>query len=199
MDALQFLNSRRSVRHFKPGRIPRPVIERLLKTACQAPSAHNRQPWRFLVLEEMQAKAQLVEAMQSGFKRDLEEDGLEPQEIEQRLSRSRDRIMSASAAVVLCMDPLVMDAYPDETRQTAERLMAVQSTALAGGTLLLAAHAEELGAVWICAPLFAQRAVREAFELPDSWEPQALVLIGYPAQLPEPRLRRPLDEVVRYR
>jgi coenzyme F420-0:L-glutamate ligase/coenzyme F420-1:gamma-L-glutamate ligase len=64
---------------------------------------------------------------------------------------------------------------------------------------LLAAHAEELGAVWICAPLFAQEAVREAFELPDSWEPQALVLIGYPAQLPEPRLRRPLDEVVRYR
>lgn len=196
---MQFLMSRQSVRHFKPGVISRQVTERMLKVACQAPNAHNRQPWRFLVLEDLQGKQQLVKAMEPGFKRDLEQDGLLQEEINRRLARSRDRILGASLAVVLCMDPSVMNSYPDQKRQSAERLMAIQSTALAGGTLLLAAHAEELGAVWICAPLFAQEPVRKAFALPQSWEPQALVLIGYPAGMPDPRSRLPLEEVVLYR
>jgi nitroreductase len=97
--------------------------------------------------------------------------------------------------VLLCLDMTEMDHYPDPDRQRAEFLMAVQSVAMAGENLLLAAHAEGLGAVWICAPLFAQETARASLDLPRSWEPQGLLLIGRSAKVPEPRPRKPLEEV----
>ena len=73
--------------------------------------------------------------------------------------------------------------------------MAAQGTAMAGQNLLLAAHQAGLGAVWMCAPLFAPETVRRALELPREWQPQGLVLLGYPAKKPPPRARRPVEEV----
>jgi nitroreductase len=94
------------------------------------------------------------------------------------------------------MDISDMDQYPDLKRADTERTMAVQSTANAGVTLLLAAHAEGLGGVWNCGPLVAPRAVISALDLPATWEPQALFLIGRPAETPEPRTRKPVKEIV---
>jgi nitroreductase len=56
-------------------------------------------------------------------------------------------------------------------------------------------HAEGLGAVWTCAPLFAPDALNDALHLPDRWEPQALILIGFPTRTPVARERIPLAEV----
>ena len=77
--------------------------------------------------------------------------------------------------------------------------MAMQSTAAAVQNLLLAAHDAGLGACWVCAPLYCPEAVRQALELPEDWEAQALVTLGYPAQAKTPAPRRPMAEVVCYR
>ena len=69
--------------------------------------------------------------------------------------------------------------------QRLEWLMAAQSTALALGNLLLAAHHEGLAACWMCAPLFAPDIVRDVLDLPADWEPQALITLGYPAETRE--------------
>ncbi len=50
----------------------------------------------------------------------------------------------------------------------------------------------------MCAPLFAQEAVASALDLPTSWEPQGLVLLGWPAGPGKFRERRSLDEVAVY-
>jgi nitroreductase len=92
-----------------------------------------------------------------------------------------------------------MDEYPDRERKRAEYRMAVQGVAMAGENLLLAAHAHGLGACWMCAPLFAQEVVATALNLPSTWEPQGLVLLGWPAGPGKIRERRPLDEVATYR
>jgi F420 biosynthesis protein FbiB-like protein len=75
-----------------------------------------------------------------------------------------------------------MDRYPDEKRSRNEYLMAVQSTAMAVQNLLLAAHAEGLGACWMCAPLFCPDVVSAELDLPADWQPQALITLGYPAE-----------------
>lgn len=195
----EFLRSRRSVRHFLPQPVPSDVVERIIDTAIWAPSAHNRQPWRFVVLTTPDARTSLVESMGAEFRRDLLADGLTHEEAETRLEHSRRRIMDAPVAILLCMEPSKVDGYPDETRQRFENLMAVQSVALAGGMLLLAAHAEGLGGVWMCAPLFAPSSVCMALGLPLEWQPQGLLLLGYPAEIPSPRPRKPLVEVVTYK
>jgi F420 biosynthesis protein FbiB-like protein len=191
---LDFLHSRRSVRRFLAREIPPETVERILEIASWAPSAHNRQPWRFAVLAAQEARVRLAEEMGADFRRDLAEDGLEPEEIDARVQRSCRRIVEAPLAIVLCLDPVDFDHYPDSERQAAEHRMGVQSTALAGGWLLLAAHAEGLGGVWVCAPLFAPQAVRRALGLPPGWEPQALLLLGYPERIPEPRPRKPSSQ-----
>jgi nitroreductase len=92
-----------------------------------------------------------------------------------------------------------MDHYADKRRDQAERTMALQSVSLAGGQLLLAAHAEGLGACWMCGPLFAPQAVREALRLPADWEPQALIVLGWPAEQPTPPGQRSPDDSVIWR
>ncbi len=195
---LDFLRSRRSVRHFLPVPVPEDVVKRILETAVYAPSAHNRQPWRFVVVQTREAKTKLADQMGTAFRGDLMADGVPEAQANEQVERSRCRILEAPLVAVLCLDLAEMDAYPDERRRKAEHIMAVQSAALAGGTLLLAAHAEGLGGVWVCAPLFAPEAVRQSLELPAGWEPQGMLLIGFPAKISEFRPRRAIGEVCRF-
>jgi coenzyme F420-0:L-glutamate ligase/coenzyme F420-1:gamma-L-glutamate ligase len=195
---LEFLCSRRSVRRFLPQPVDAQLLERLLETATWAPSAHNRQPWRFAVLSTVEAKTLLADEMAVDFRKDLLSDGLSSEEVDKLVARSRNRIIQAPVVILLCLDPTVGDTYPDPDRQQAEYIMGVQGVAMSGSTLLLAAHAEGLGGVWVCSPLFAKETVRKALDLPDIWEPQGMLLLGYPAAVPEPRPRRPLQEVTRY-
>jgi len=137
--------------------------------------------------------------MADEFRRDLRADGLKESEVEARISRAIDRLIQAPAVVVLCCTMSDMTRFADARREQAERTMVLQSVSLAGGQLLLAAHAEGLGACWMCGPLFAPQAVREVLRLPDDWEPQALIILGWPAERPTPRDRRSLDDTVIWR
>lgn len=195
---LVWLKNRRSVRRFLSQEVPRGLIEQILTAATWAPSAHNRQPWRFAVIAAAQHKTRLAQALGEAFRRDLTKDGLPEQEIAAQVERSRQRIQQAPVVILLCLDHAAGDIYPDEKRQQAEYLMGVQSATLAGGYLLLAAHAVGLAGVWMCAPLFAPAAAQQALDLPEAWEPQALILLGYPAQIPPARRRRPIEEIARF-
>jgi coenzyme F420-0:L-glutamate ligase / coenzyme F420-1:gamma-L-glutamate ligase len=196
IDLHTFLRSRRSIRRFKADPVPDSVIEHILTTATYAPSAHHRQPWRFAVLIELSAKTKLADAMAKEFQRDLEADNLAPDDLKKKVTRSRERIMHAPVVIILSVDMSDMDTYPDTRRKKAEYIMASQSAANAGMQLLLAAHAEGLGSVWVCSPLFAQEVVQNVLDLPKSWEPQAMYFLGYSAEIPEARERKPLETVV---
>ncbi len=187
----EFLRTRRSVRRFQLRPVPEAALQRILETAVHAPSAHNNQPWRFAVLTSHGSKETLAEAMTADFRRDLARDGMPEDELALRIERSRSRIVAAPLVIVLCMDASGMDSYPDAVRQQAETTMAIQSTALAGLQLMLAAHAEGLASVWTCGPLFTPETVRKVLELPAGWLPQAMFFVGYPAETPREKTIRP--------
>ena len=194
-DLHTFLRTRRSVRRFKSDRVPDSVIQTILATATYAPSAHNRQPWRFVIVEDSSARKRLAEAMAVDFQRDLESDNVPPEKIQAQVTRSKERITSAPVAILLCLDMSEMDSYPDKRRTKAEFRMTVQSVAAAGMQLLLAAHAEGLGGVWACWPLFAQETIQKTLSLPESWEPQGMVFLGFPMNVPEARERKSLQDI----
>ena len=60
---LTLAKGRQSVREFAQAPVDDESIERLLRAACLAPSAHNRQPWRFVVVRDAQRRAALANAM----------------------------------------------------------------------------------------------------------------------------------------
>lgn len=195
---MEILFSRRSIRRYRPEPIPRALLEQVLEAALWAPSAHNRQPWRFCVVESEAVRERLARAMGDRLRHDLEADGVDEVAIAADMARSYARITAAPAAIALCLTMADMDRYPDARRSGNEFLMAAQSTAMAGQNLLLAAHDLGLGACWMCAPLFAPDVVRDALDLPDDWQPQALLTLGYPAEV-KTKTRHPLEKMTLWR
>ncbi len=181
MELLEAIHARRSVRRYAGRTVSAEVVERLLTAATWAPSAHNRQPWRFVVLEDAAVKERLARAMGDKLRFDRLADGDPAHVVETDARRSYARMTGAPVIVAVCLTMADMDKYPDPRRKKAEYLMAVQSVAMAVQNLLLAAHGEGLGACWMCAPLFCPEVVREALSLPGDWEAQALLTLGYPA------------------
>lgn len=199
----EIVHSRRSTRRYSSRPIEKAILERLLEAARWAPSAHNRQPWRFCMVTSAETKQALSEAMGKQWERDLTTDGADQEMIERRVTISRMRVTGAAALLVVALSMEEMDVYSDDKRNQAEWVMAVQSTALACENLLLAAHSYGLGACWMCAPLFVPELVRSVLDLPESWQPQALITLGYP--MPEypseekVKIRAPIESRVMWR
>jgi len=190
------ISRRRSVRRYLQLPVNQAAIERMLVAATLAPSAHNRQPWRFAVVEDADLKDKLAKAMGQRLRADRLADGDKPKDIDGDIVRSYARITEAPVVILACVDTSDMDAYPDDRRRTAEHLMAAQSTAMAVQNLLLAAQAEGFGACIMCAPLFCPDTVADALRLPNGWQAQMLVTIGVPASTGKTRPRLPLEKMV---
>ncbi len=184
---LDFLRTRRTVRIFRPEPISSEIVAEMLRVAVFAPSAHNLQPWRFVILESEAARRRLAEALSTALRRDMQAQGALESAIEARVSRSRRRLLEAPLAILLCRDRAARRAETQE-----EEIMGIQSVAAAGLQLLLAAHAFGLGGNWICWPLYAPAETRQALDLPAEWQPEALFFFGYPAETPVTPERIPI-------
>jgi F420 biosynthesis protein FbiB-like protein len=194
----EIVNTRRSIRVFEDRPVPEKILDKLLQTAVLAPSAHNAQHWRFVVMTKGEDKLKFAERMGIDYRDALLAGGMSEADVEERAEARKQRIGGAPVIVLLCLDTADVRNFNDTTRDDGDYIMGVQSVALAGGHLLLAAHAEGLGAVWICAPLFAPERVREALDLPENWIPQGMISLGYPAEDPKVKEMKPLKEVVRF-
>lgn len=197
------IRQRRSVRRYADRPVADDLVWQLLAAAHWAPSAHNRQPWRFVWLRAGPLRQRLAVAMAERWEADLLADGEregrdDPAEAARRAAISQQRIIHAPVVLLPCLDLDTLDRYPDPDRQRAEWQMGVQSVALACQNLLLAAHHLGLAACWLCAPIFCVDVVQRVLDLPPSWQPQALLTIGYPsADAPRVKPRHDLAGHVR--
>ena len=185
------IRQRRSVRKYLPKKISNEIVTEVLAAASWAPSAHNSQPWRFIVLDDASVKRRLADAMADAWAKDLQRDGVTVEAI-----KRAERVERFAAAPVLILACLTMDGlrkFPDAERQVCERDLAVQSFGGALQNLLLAAHAKDLGACWFCAPAFCKETVRKILKIPDAVEPQAFVAMGYPAEKPQVPIKKLLE------
>ncbi|MGA3191788.1 MAG: nitroreductase family protein [Candidatus Bathyarchaeia archaeon] len=62
MDVLEAIRIRKSIRKYRPEPIPNEKLETILEAARLAPSAANRQPWRFVVVEDGERRKALARA-----------------------------------------------------------------------------------------------------------------------------------------
>ena len=194
MDAVELIKTRRSIRNFKPVKVSREVVNAILDLAKWAPSAHNAQPWRIIVIDDDAVKAKLATAMGRAWLSDMLKDGVPRSKAEEIVEvESWQRITESPVVLIACLSMEDMHKYSDRRRQKAEYLMGVQSVSAYIQNLLLLAHYYGLGACWVCAPLFCQNTVRKALGLPREIEPQAMVIMGYAAENPEPPPRKPLE------
>jgi nitroreductase len=165
MDALEAILTRYSIAKVKPDRLPRAIIEKLLHAAVQAPNHYRVRPWHFVVLTG-KSRAALGEVMAQSLKQqhpDVPEAGME----KERLKPLRAPVLIA-VGVDKSADPRVLE------------IENICSVAAAVENILIAAHAEGLGAMWRTGPAARDPEVKKFL----NFEPDQLVLgfvyIGYP-------------------
>jgi len=189
---VDLIKRRRSIRKFSPRQIESAVVREVLEAARWAPSAHNAQPWRFIVLTNDALKRDLAEAMAAAWLADMTKDGVAVEVRANMAKTSVERFTRAPVLVVACLTMNDMAKYADEPRQRCERDLAVQSLGAAVQNMLLVAHAKGLGACWFSAPIFCKDIVRKVLRMPKDVEPQALIVLGYQAEKPKAPSRKPL-------
>jgi coenzyme F420-0:L-glutamate ligase/coenzyme F420-1:gamma-L-glutamate ligase len=195
LSLLDIIKDRRSVKEYSSKEVSEEVLFRILEAGRWAPSAHNAQPWRFIVIRDSALKQKLAEDMASRWDEDLRKNRILREHRESLIKASVERFGNAPVVIVACLTMEDMDEYPDDRRKKIEYVMAVQSVAAAIENVLLAAHGEGLGSCWFCAPLFCLDVVRKTLRIPKHVDPQALIILGYPASKPNPPPRKPLEDI----
>lgn len=195
-DLAAVIRGRRSVRAFLPDPVPGEVVRNAIEAAGWAPSPHGRQPWRFAVVERPERRAGLAEAMAATWDEQLRLDGQDEAIVRIRLEKSKQRLVEAPVLVIACLYLADLDVYPDQDRQEAERLMAIQSFGAAVQNFLLSVYAAGFDAGWMCAPLFCPEVVRDYLGLDAGLIPHALLPVGRAAKDPVRRARLPMGELI---
>lgn len=111
----------------------------------------------------------------------------------EELERIYKRPFFTQAPLVICICNLHAQAW---TRKFDNANYGHVDATIAMDHLVLAAAEQGLGTCWIAA--FDPVATKEILGLPDGVEPVAITTLGYPADTPGPKNRKPLSELVRY-
>jgi nitroreductase len=175
MELFEAIKSRRSIRSYTEEEVTKEEVNRMLEAATWAPSACNKQSWRFVVVRKTQTVEKLYKAASYSTQHQI-------------------FVKKAKVVVVVCTDLNVYKTFAHKER--ALSLFAIQETAAATQNLLLAAHALGLGACWVS--LFSDEQVREALNLPKGMKPVAIIPLGHTKSKTNPKPRKPLKDIVHY-
>jgi coenzyme F420-0:L-glutamate ligase / coenzyme F420-1:gamma-L-glutamate ligase len=181
---LEAIESRRTIREFGPGTVPRTILEEAVRAALSAPTPHGSRdrtrPWTWVVLDSRAARSRLLDAMAEAWARDLRAGGVTDEAIEQRLQRSAGLLGAAPVLAVPHVSLTGADRYPDDRRRRAERDVFVLATGAAVQTFMLALHIRGFVSAWHSSSLFCADEARDAVGLAPPWTPMGVVAVGPP-------------------
>ncbi len=203
MDFFEVLNTRRSVRRFKPTPIPKEKIMRLLEAATAAPSGANQQNWRFIVASGDAVKQKMLKALES------------------RIAEIAGRMASATAKKQFinytqyytfftkapCVIAVIETPYDSISTRILERYApdvpvqtyaSIQGIAAAIENILLSATALGYGSCWMTGPLIAKDLLEKELGITPPDNLVALVPIGVPEGTTATPKRKELAKLVMF-
>ncbi len=193
----KLLKNRRSYKlPFAPRIVDKKIIEECIELARWAPSAHNGQFWRYTILERDKTRVNLIDKMNEKLRNDLQKDGKSKEFIKLKIERTRINFVKAPILIILCLDSLDLEKYPDPERTQNEFILGIQSISSSATYLLLAFEMKKLAACWYCAPIFAKDIIKESLQLPDTYIPMAFFTVGYPLKAVKAPNRKELKDIL---
>ena len=204
---LELMQSRRSIRKFRPEIPDRAMIDRLIAAAVTAPSASNKQPWRFVMVTNAGIKTRMAQSVRAAVERAA---GCIEPHFESAFRAYGDyftRFESAPVVIVPLFRPLKLLSQmvrpglsPGDLANIdcMEHRSGIVSASLAMENILLMAHASGLGGSGLTGPLIAMDDLREILSVPHGWDIVALIAVGYPDEEPPAPGRKALGDVTRW-
>jgi nitroreductase len=202
-----------AVREFRDEPVPHETVRRLLDIARFAPSGGNTQPWRVILVEDPQARADLSElvvsvaqeyaALRAAGQRPfgLTDHGRWPGPGEVDLDAARRAPLGSAAAARLTSVPVVLLVLV-HLGSLAAMDAELERHGIVGGAsiypfcrdILLAARLEGLGGVLTTFAARREPDVLARFEVPDGYAVAAVLSLGVPQHQPSRLNRRPVDD-----
>jgi nitroreductase len=159
MSLFDLILSRRSIRSYESKEIPQEILSQILEAGRQAPSAVNRQPIRFVVVTDAEAKNEISSGLFG------------------------KHVKNAPVVIVGCAD--------EKSLLTGK--WAVVDATIALQNMVIAAWSFGVGSCWIGS--FSEEKVKKFLKIPDKWKVVALLTLGYPAEQPKAKNRKPFEEL----
>ncbi len=192
------IKNRRSIRKFKGDAVPRACIEEMVKAATLAPSAKNRQPWKFIVYQGT-AKEELVNVMKQGVER--EKVGHE------RMPSWTGGLADAENTVRVMQEAPVLIAVLNTNGKTPfsgianeDRIVEICDSLSIGAAIenmILSAMEQGLGTLWIANTCFAYDELMDYIDTEDQLT--GIVAVGYANEQPDQRPRKRMEDVLEFR
>ena len=193
----KILKNRRSYKlPFTTQNVDRKIIEECIELARWAPSAHNGQFWRYIILKRDKLRISLINKMNKKLSIDLLKEGKSKEFIKSKVEKTKNNFLNSPILILLCLDTSDFEKYQDPKRTQNEFLLGIQSISNSATYLLLAFEMKKLAACWYCAPLFAESIIKENLKLPETYIPMAFFTVGYPIKAIKPPNRKELKEVI---
>ncbi len=198
---LDLIRARRSIRRFSARAVNQEDILRLIEAARWAPSNHNRQPWKFIILEKKTEIDQLAERVGTALSEKLKS---LPQSVSDYAGDFAHYATFFGQAPVLIvvlhkcpisLSSLLLKGAIQPELISGEPL----SAAMAVQNLLLAAQALGLGSCILTAPLIVREAALGVLNLPTGYDITCLIALGYPDEQPLQPRRKSIEHIAEFR
>lgn len=179
MEALQCIETRRSIRKFKEEAVSHELMEAIVKEASFAPSWKNSQVVRYVVVENQEIKSKIANDAVLGF------------------TYNTGTIEKAAALVVVTMIHGRSGFEKDGSYTTSkEDRWEMFDAGIASQTFCLAAHEKGVGSVVM--GIFDEDKIAELIALEEGRKVAALIAVGYPDEEPAMPRRKEVAELVRF-
>ncbi len=178
-EILRVIKNRRSIRQFKTEQIKKEDLETILEMAVYAPSAGNRQPWHFTVIQ----RKELIDELSEAAKEMLKKDGQSPYS---RMAENESFHIYYHAPTVIIVSGSLQGGF------------AQADCAAATQNILLAAEALGLGSCWVnlVMPAFKGEPGEELIKklgIPEGYRPLYSIALGYKGTTASPAPPRRRD------
>lgn len=202
MDVREAIKKRRSIRRFKPDPVPDEFIIQILESGRLAPSGSNTQPWRFILVKDVETRKKLQAASYNqrhvgqapviiACCADIKAFGEFPERI--------DELIVAGALPAKSREIFVPSLKRGEISADIKwhlLIAATGNTDIAIEHMVLQAVELGLGTCWV--RWFDDNKVKEILEIPKNIEIIAILPVGYPDEEPSQRPRFDLERIVYY-
>lgn len=190
MNTLEAIKERRSIRIYKQEPIPDEVLKGIFEHTILAPSAHNNQPWQFIILQR-ESKEEFVKILEEKY-RSLTAQGIRPGYLKQSIGC----IKRAPVFALVLNTKEQFAGSLEKSSQIYEWMLNLQSLGGAIQTMLLAAQEYGIGSLWTCEILYADPEITAWLQ--TDYELIGGVCLGYADEDPKARPRMGLDEVLKW-
>jgi nitroreductase len=203
------IKGRRSIRSWLGKPVDEDMLLQAIELATWAPNGGNQQNWRFIVILDQNVITSIADAVQA--QADYIASLPEANQFGESLNRMLKRagfFRKAPSLIAVAASPYKspMDQISAARERTDPKIRQmsgwrsaadtrIQSVSSAIAYLLLVLHQLGLGAVWMTGPIQAKGEIEKILNIPPEMDLVAFIPVGYPAESPAPKERKPVRDV----